>query len=123
MTALRPALARRRDDLVVIHLAKSEGAPESQIAEAVAQLAYERPAPETLAAMRAIETSFVEGEGLRLHIHGRPDKRMHPTAPRKFFFKDRPQSTAYITTTAASTMLVLERGGGSLRYRRVATEG
>ncbi len=149
------------DNLVVIHLANSEVAPGSQIAEAVAQMAYELPVPvrdearpvpleperfaalagrwvmtpsdleqiavdadaETLAAMRAIETSFVEGEGLRLHIHGRPDKRMHPTAPRKFFFKDRPQSTAYITTTAASTMLVLERGGGSLHYRRVAAEG
>lgn len=149
------------DGLVVIHLANSEVAPGSQIAEAVAQLAYEIPVPvreearpvpleperftalagrwvitpsdleqiavdadaETLAALRAIETSFVEGEGLRLHIHGRPDKRMHPTAPRKFFFKDRPQSTAYITTTAASTMLVLERGGGSLHYRRVAAEG
>ncbi|MBV1861738.1 MAG: hypothetical protein KUG77_25180, partial [Nannocystaceae bacterium] len=77
---------------------------------------------DTLAVMRAIETRFVEGEGLRLRIHGRPDKRMHPTAPRKFFFKDRPQSTAYITTTAASAMLVLERGGGSLHYRRVPEE-
>lgn len=149
------------DGLVVIHLANSEVAPGSLIAEAVAQMAYEIPVPvrdearpiplepepfatlagqwvmtptdleqvavdadaETLEALRAIETQFVEGEGLRLRIDGRPDKRMHPIAPRKFFFKDRPQSTAYITTTAASTMLVLERGGGSLHYRRVLAEG
>jgi len=149
------------DGLVVIHLANSEVAPGSQIAEAVAKMAYQIPVPvrdearpvplepepfaalagrwvmtpndleqvavdadaETLRALRAVETQFVVGEGLRLRIHGRPDKRMHPTAPRKFFFKDRPQSTAYITTTAASTMLVLERGGGSLHYRRVAAEG
>lgn len=149
------------DGLVVLHLANSEVAPGSQIAEAVAQLAYELPVPirdearpvplepepfaafagrwvmtasdleqiavdadaDTLEALRAIDTEFVEGEGLRLSIHGRPDKRMHPTAPRNFFFKDRPQSTAYITTAGASTMLVLERGGGSLHYRRVPTEG
>lgn len=149
------------DGVVVIHLANSEVAPGSEIAEAVAQMAYELPVPareetrpvplepepfaalaghwamtatdleqvavdadaDTLEALRTIETRFVEGEGLRLHIEGRPDKRMHPSAPRKFFFKDRPQSTAYITTTADSSMLVLERGGGALHYRRVAAQG
>ncbi|MGH1348176.1 MAG: serine hydrolase domain-containing protein [Nannocystales bacterium] len=148
------------DGLVVIHLANSEVAPGSQIAEAVAQMAYEFPVPvrdearpvpldpepfaafagqwvmtpsdlrhveltadaETLSTLRVVDTEFVQGEGLRLHIQGRQSRRMHPTAPRKFFFKDRPQSTAYITTTAASTMLVLERGGGSLHYRRVAAQ-
>jgi hypothetical protein len=44
---------------------------------------------------------------------------MHPTGPRTFFFKDRPQSTARIATSAGATMLVLERGGGALHYRRV----
>ncbi len=143
------------DDLVVLHLANSEVALGSEIAEAVATMAYDlsvqvreeaRPVPldvaplaryartwvlrpsdlvlveetadeDTLAALRAVETRFVEEQGLSLHIHGRPAKRMHPTAPRRFFFKDRPQSTAHIAGTADAPVLVLERGGGSLHYR------
>ena len=145
------------DDLVVLHLANSEVAPGSDIAEAVASMAYglpvdvreeARPVPldpaplapfagqwvlrpsdlafveetadeDTLAALRSVETTFEDTKGLTLHIHGRPAKRMHPTAPRNFFFKDRPQSTARIAGTNDAPMLVLERGGGALHYRRV----
>lgn len=144
------------DGLVVLHLANTEVAPGSDIAEAVAAMAYDlpvstreeaRPVPldpaplaayagrwvlrpsdldrvldaadeDTAASLRAVETAFAPGEGLRLHILGRPTKRMHPTGPRTFFFKDRPQSTARIATSAGATMLVLERGGGALHYRR-----
>jgi CubicO group peptidase (beta-lactamase class C family) len=147
------------DDLVVLHLANSEVAPGSDIAEAVASMAYglpvtvreeARPVPldpaplaayagrwvlrpsdlafveetadeDTLAALRSVETTFQDAQGLTLHIHGRPAKRMHPTAPRSFFFKDRPQSTARIAGTTDAPLLVLERGGGALHYRRVAT--
>ncbi len=149
------------DGLVVLHLANSEVAPGSMIAEAVAQLAYDLPVPtreearsvpldpsglarhagtwvlqpsdlafvednvdpDTARALKSIETRFVQDEGLRLHIGGRPVKRMHATSPRTFFFKDRPQSTAYLTTAADKPMLVLERGGGSLHYRWVEAPG
>lgn len=145
------------DDLVVLHLANSEVAPGSDIAEAVASMAYDlpvsvreeaRPVPldptplavfagrwvlrpsdlafveetadeDTLAALRSVETTFEGASGLTLHIDGRPAKRMHPTAPRSFFFKDRPQSTARIAGTNDAPLLVLERGGGALHYRRV----
>jgi|GEM_PF-2154448 len=149
------------DGVVVLHLANSEVAPGSMIAEAVASMAYDvpvspreeaRPVPidptelerfashwalrpsdiaaieevadtETVAAMKRIETTFEQGEGLRLRIHGRPTKRMHTIAPREFFFKDRPQSTARIAGTDAAPMLVLERGGGALHYRPVPPDG
>ncbi|MCR9162142.1 MAG: serine hydrolase domain-containing protein [Nannocystaceae bacterium] len=149
------------DGLVVLHLANSEVAPGSDIAEAVASMAYAlpvsvrqeaRPVPldpaplaafagrwvlrpsdlafveetadeDTLAALRSVETTFEDTKGLSLHIQGRPAKRMHPTAPRSFFFKDRPQSTARIAGTKDAPLLVLERGGGALHYRRLTTPG
>ena len=101
------------DCLVVIHLANSEVAPGSQIAEAVAQMAYELPVP-------------VRDEARPIPLEPEPFTSLAGRwvmTPTDLEQEDRPQSTAYITTTAASTMLVLERGGESLHYRRVVAEG
>lgn len=148
------------DDLVVLHLANSEVAPGSDIAEAVAMMVYDLPVPrreearpvpldpaplaryagkwvlvpadlalveetadeDTLGVLRVVETRFVEAQGLELLLTDRPAKRLHPTAPREFFFKDRPQSTARIAGTSEAPMLVLERDGGALHYRPMAEE-
>lgn len=72
---------------------------------------------DTLATLRSVQTIYAPGEGLRLRIEGRPVKRMHTYAPRTFFFKDRPQSTARIGGSAEAPTLVLERAGTALHYR------
>ncbi len=149
------------DGLVVLHLANSEVAPGSEIAQAAAELAYEVAVPvreearavpvdaralapfagtwalrpsdlrlveetvddDTARALASVQTQFAPEDGLRLLIDGRPLKRMHPTGPRTFFFKDRPQSTAYLTTTSGRPSLVLERDGGALHYGWVESPG
>ena len=78
---------------------------------------------DTLAVLRLVETRFVEDQGLELLLRRRPAKRMHPISPRKFFFKDRPQSTAHIAGTSDAPMLVLEREGSALHYHKVSAPG
>lgn len=79
-------------------------------------LLLEATDPETARSLMVVKTAFVPDDGLRLHIPGRPVKRMHATGSLAFFFKDRPQSTARIVRTTGAPKLVLERGGGSLHY-------
>ncbi len=73
---------------------------------------------DTAASLQRVVTTFSK-TGLSLQVRGRPTKRMHPVAQRRFFFKDRPQSTARVVVRPGGAQeLVLEREGSQLRYRR-----
>lgn len=76
--------------------------------------------PETFDAMVRARVEWSEGRGLALSLGKLGAKRMHASDPHRFFFKDRPQSTAQLRrTTIGEDVLTLEREGTSIDYRRI----
>lgn len=75
--------------------------------------------PETFDAMVRAHIDWDDAETVSLSLGRMGSKRMHASGEGRFFFKDRPQSTATVRRTRKGEhLLTLEREGNTIDYRR-----